>query len=62
MAMPASFINEPKHWRDRAEEMRTLAEVMKDQISREMILRIAQDYEKLAQRAEERSKDVSQSK
>ena len=60
--MPASFINDPKHWRDRAEEMRTLAEAMKDQISREMVLRIAQDYEKLAQRAAERSKGMSQSK
>jgi hypothetical protein len=60
--MPASFINDPKHWRDRAEQMRTLAEAMKDQISREMVLRIAQDYEKLAQRAAERSKGMSQSK
>jgi len=60
--MPASFINDPKHWRDRAEEMRTLAEAMKDHVSREMILRIAQDYEKLAQRAEERSKGMSPSK
>jgi len=60
--MPASFINDPKHWRDRAEQMRTLAEAIKDQISREMMLRIAQDYEKLAQRAAERSRGMSQLK
>jgi hypothetical protein len=58
--MPASFINDPEHWRDRAEEMRTLAEGMRDQVSRQMMLRMVQDYEKLAQRAEERSKGVSQ--
>jgi len=52
--MPASFINEPEHWRHRAEEIRTLADGMKDEISRQMMLRIAQDYDRLAQRAEER--------
>jgi hypothetical protein len=52
--MPASFINDPEHWRHRAEQMRTLADGMKDEISRQMMLRIAQDYERLAQRAQER--------
>ena len=52
--MPASFINEPEHWRHRAEEIRTLADGMKDEISKQMMLRIAQDYDRLAQRAEER--------
>ena len=54
--MPASFINDPEYWRDRAKEKRRLAEGMKDQLSKEKILRIARDYERLAQRAEERSK------
>jgi hypothetical protein len=54
--MPASFINDPEYWRDRAKEKRMLAEGMKDQLSKEKILRIARDYERLAQRAEERSK------
>ena len=57
--MPASFINDPEHWRHRAEEMRTLADDMKDEISKQMMLRIAQDYERLAQRAEERAKRSS---
>jgi len=52
--MPASFINDPEHWRHRAEETRTLADGMRDEISRQMMLRIAQDYDRLAQRAEER--------
>jgi len=57
--MPASFINDPEHWRHRAEEIRTLADDMKDEISKQMMLRIAQDYERLAQRAEERAKRSS---
>ena len=54
--MPSSFINDPDHWHQRAEEIRTLANDMKDEISKQMMLRIAQDYERLAARAEERAK------
>ena len=54
--MPASSINDPEHWRARAEEMRRLAENINDAATKEMMLRIACDYEKLAVRAEERSK------
>jgi hypothetical protein len=54
--LSSSFINDPEHWRGRAEEMRRLAEDMKDAATKEMMLCIARDYEKLAVRAEERSK------
>jgi hypothetical protein len=54
--LPASFINDPEHWRARAEEMRRLAEDMKDAATKEMMLHIARDYENLAVRAEERSR------
>jgi hypothetical protein len=49
-----STINDPQHWRLLAEEMRTLAEDVKDKIAREMMVRIASDYDKLAKRAQER--------
>jgi len=50
--MPASFINDPAHWRRRAEETRTIAEQMSDLQSKDAMLRIAKDYERLAERAE----------
>ena len=54
--MPASFINDPAHWRQRAEEARTIAEQMSDLNSKDAMLRIAKDYERLAERAEQRGK------
>ena len=43
-----------KYWRDRAEEVRTHAGEMKEPVARETMLKIAQEYEKFAQRAEAR--------
>ena len=50
--MPASFsVDDPNHWRGRAEEARTLADEMSDEVSKQMMLSIAADYERLAERA-----------
>jgi ATP-dependent DNA ligase len=43
-------------WRDRAEEARLLSEEMNDPHSKETMRRIAEDYDRLAERAEERAK------
>jgi hypothetical protein len=51
----SSFIDDPNHWRQRAEEMRTLADHMRDETSKKMMFRIAEDYELLAKRAEQRA-------
>jgi hypothetical protein len=49
-------IDNPEHWRARAEASRTLAEQMKDAEARRIMLGIADSYELLAERAVERAK------
>jgi hypothetical protein len=50
--MPSSTIHDPKHWRDRAAAMRALSQTMDDVEARAIMLRLADDYDKLADRAE----------
>ena len=47
-------INDPDHWRDRADEARAMAEQMGDLDAKKSMLRVAEEYEQLAQLAEER--------
>lgn len=54
--MPASFLNDPKHWRDRAKEARAIADEMKDRHAKQMMLEVARNYVHLAERAEARAK------
>jgi hypothetical protein len=51
-----SFINDPKHWRDRAQESRARAEQLDDLEAKATMLRIAADYDQLAERAEQRAR------
>ena len=47
-----SNFNDPKRWRRRAQKARVLAEQMKDETSKKLMLRIADDYDEIAVRAE----------
>jgi hypothetical protein len=49
---PRCLSNNPEHWRQRGQEIRVLGEDVQDPQTRAIILQIAEDYEKLAQRAE----------
>ena len=43
------------HWRSRAKEARTLAKAMQNDAARHNMLRVAADYENLAERAKARA-------
>ena len=43
-----------EHWHTRADEARSVADDMKDEISKQMMLQIADDYERLAKRGARR--------
>jgi len=57
--MATSFINDPEHWLQRAREARTLADQISDEASKETMLKIAADYEHLAERAALRAQGAS---
>jgi hypothetical protein len=51
-----NLLNDAQHWRDRAEEARVIAAGMHDEVARRQMFAIAEGYDRLAQRAEERTK------
>jgi hypothetical protein len=48
------LLDEPAHWRQRAEQMVAMAKTAPDAAAKETMLSMAAEYEKLAQRAEAR--------
>lgn len=53
--MPSRLIDDPKHWRDRATDMRALLDAITDLVIATKIRRLADDYDTLADRAEDRA-------
>ena len=49
-----SYLNNPKYWRDRAEKTRGIAEQCWNDEEKQRMLRIAHEYERLAELAAER--------
>ena len=49
-----SRLNDPDYWYSRAEEVRTMAEIMSDPESQRIMFEIAEGYERLAENAAER--------
>jgi hypothetical protein len=49
-----SYLNNPRHWLDRAEETRAKAEKLWNEEARQRMLRIAVEYDRLASQAAER--------
>ena len=48
-----SLLQDPNHWRERAEETRTYAESYAHRESRDILLEIAEKYERLAEQTEQ---------
>jgi predicted Zn-dependent protease len=49
--VPSHLLNDVQHWRDRARESRGLAEQMNDALAREMMFRVASNFERMAEQA-----------
>ena len=61
MTMKTEFFRpSERYWELRAEETRVLAELMDDELSRITLLRVAQDYEVLAQLAASKQSSAEQ--
>ena len=52
-----SRLEDEKHWRNRAEQMRALAAAMPDQQTVILMTDLAQEYDKLAEKAALRAKE-----
>lgn len=53
MEMSANPLHDPKHWQKRADATRAKAKLQDDERARQKLLRVADEYERLAQRAEQ---------
>ena len=56
-ALNGILMNNSRYWRQRAERVRHYAAEMIDQDSKQAMLELADSYERLAQRADERAEE-----
>jgi len=56
MTDTTSAFDDARQWRDRAEEMRMVAEGMQSEQNKKIALRLAADYDRLAVHAERRAR------
>jgi hypothetical protein len=56
MSSQQSYLDDPKRWYDRGAEMRVLSDEMRDAEARRMMLKLAEDYNALGDRAMDRLK------
>jgi hypothetical protein len=56
---PLPRVNDPKHWYDRAAEIRALSDTMRSEEAVGIMLRLAEDYDRLGDRAAERQKQFA---
>ena len=54
LRMPLRDINDPRHWRNRAEEMRWLTKAMKNSETRRIMKQLADGWDEMADRAQRR--------
>jgi hypothetical protein len=50
--IPANAVSDPKHWRGRAAQLRVMSDWMNDAKTRATMLKLAQEYDALAERAD----------
>jgi hypothetical protein len=53
--MILNHLNDEKHWRERAAEIRSVAMIMDDEQTQDILYRLADDYDQLAARIAERA-------
>jgi hypothetical protein len=57
--MTAGHFNDPKHWRQQADEARVIARQLPNPESKAVMMRIAADYDRLAERARARAEKAT---
>ena len=60
MSAKSSLLNDASYWRSRAEAMRSVAKVLRRENSQAIALRIADDYDRLAEQAEAEAANILQ--